>query len=162
MIDDIQAGRFDGFTLERGSSGLELFVGGRRATSMEPARWDLEVRLRDMDRMGVTIQALSPLPLLLGYELPRDQGVRLCRLINDGLARSAAAHPDRFVPLAAVPLQGVDEAVRELHRAVGELGMRGVEIGANIDSADPSEERFCRSGPRWRSWRRSSSSTRPG
>ena len=43
------------------------------------------------------------------------------------LAAACARHPDRFVPLASVPLQDPAAAARELERAA-RLGLRGVEI----------------------------------
>jgi aminocarboxymuconate-semialdehyde decarboxylase len=44
------------------------------------------------------------------------------------------AHPARFAGLATVPLQDAELACRELDRAVDHLGMRGVEIGSNVNA----------------------------
>jgi aminocarboxymuconate-semialdehyde decarboxylase len=43
-------------------------------------------------------------------------------------------HPTRFAGLATVPLQDADLACRELDRAIDELGVRGVEIGSNVNA----------------------------
>ena len=75
----------------------------------DPAR-----RLADMDRMGITIQALSVAPPQYYYWTDPGLGRRLARRQNEHLAALVAGHPDRFVGLATVPLQDVDAAVAEL------------------------------------------------
>jgi uncharacterized protein len=47
---------------------------------------------------------------------------------NDDVAEVVAHDPDRFVGVAAVPLNRPMEAVRELERAVGELGFKALRV----------------------------------
>ena len=103
----------------------------------DPAR-----RLADMDRMGITIQALSVAPPQYYYWTDPGLGRRLARRQNEHLAALVAGHPDRFVGLATVPLQDVDAAVAELDHAVGQLGLRGVEICTNVNGLDLDDRRF--------------------
>lgn len=94
-------------------------------------------RRRDMARMGIDVQVLSvPPPIALFYAMEPSRSLALCRIVNDGLARTVAADRDHFVALCTVPLQAPDEAAAELERAVRELGMRGVEIGTNVAGRD--------------------------
>src|SRR5262249_23921960 len=58
--------------------------------------------------------------------------VRITRHINDMLARTCRAHPDRFVGLASLPLGDVEASLQEIDRATGELGMKGLIIGSNV------------------------------
>ena len=102
----------------------------------------VERRLRDMDRLGVDIQAFSPAPPQYYYGTPPEVGRETARLINDNIAGIVAAHPDRFVGLGTVPLQEPELAVVELERMVKQLGLRGVEISTNVAGAELSEERF--------------------
>lgn len=98
-------------------------------------------RLRDMDRMGVDIQAVSPAPYHFFYFTEAGYGAELAREVNEGIAEVVAGHPDRFVGLGSVPLQNADLAVRELDHAVKNLGLRGVEICTNVNGknlTDPS------------------------
>jgi aminocarboxymuconate-semialdehyde decarboxylase len=92
----------------------------------------IELRLKDMDRMGIDIQAVSPAPQQTYYWAEPGLGVELSRLINDRLAEIVAEWPDRFVGLGTVPLQNVELAVIELERCVKQLGLRGVEINPNV------------------------------
>jgi len=92
----------------------------------------IEVRLKDMDRMGIDIQAVSPAPQQTYYWTEPGLGAELARTINDRLAEIVAAWPERFVGLGTVPLQNADLAVAELERCVKQLGLRGVEINPNV------------------------------
>jgi aminocarboxymuconate-semialdehyde decarboxylase len=106
-----------------------------------PQLSDIEVRLRDMDRMGIDIQAVSPAPFQYYYWTEPGHGAELATRVNDRIAEIAATHPDRFVGLGTVPLQNADLAVKELERAMGSLGLRGVEICTNVNGlnlTDPS------------------------
>lgn len=95
--------------------------------------WEPLVRLADMDDSGIDRQVLSPMPELLGYWIePADARV-MCRFLNESLADMVAVNPSRFSGLAAVPLQEVDAAIRELEYAVCTLNLAGVEIGTNIN-----------------------------
>ena len=103
---------------------------------------DPAVRIADMDRTGIDVQAISAAPPQFYYWTDPALGRRLARMQNEHLAELAGAHPDRFVALATVPLQDVDAAVAELHRCVGELGMRGVEICTNVNGLDLDDPRY--------------------
>ncbi len=96
----------------------------------------IETRLKDMDRMGIDIQAVSPAPNQTYYWTDPELGVELARAVNDRLAEIVAAWPRRFVALGTVPLQHADLAVAELTRCVKELGLRGVEINPSVNGLD--------------------------
>ncbi len=98
-------------------------------------------RLRDMDRMGIDVQAVCPAPYHFFYFTEADYGAQLAREVNEGIAKLVADTPDRFVGLGSVPLQNAELAVRELDYAVKTLGLRGVEICTNVNGknlTDPS------------------------
>ena len=98
-------------------------------------------RLKDMDRMGVDIQAVCPAPYHFFYWTEPDYGAELAREVNEGIAKIVADTPDRFVGLGSVPLQNAELAVRELDYCVKNLGLRGVEICTNVNGknlTDPS------------------------
>src|SRR5215813_9791804 len=102
----------------------------------------IEVRLKDMDRMGIDVQAVSPAPNQTYYWTDPGHGAELARAVNDRLAEIVAMWPDRFVALGTVPLQDVALAVAELERCVNELGLRGVEINPSVNGMDLTDPRL--------------------
>jgi aminocarboxymuconate-semialdehyde decarboxylase len=102
----------------------------------------IEVRLKDMDRMGIDIQAVSPAPHQTYYWTEPGLGLEVSRMVNDRLAEIVAKWPERFVALGTVPLQNVELAVAELERCVRQLGLRGVEINPSVNGMDLTDPRL--------------------
>jgi aminocarboxymuconate-semialdehyde decarboxylase len=126
-------------------SELTREVNRRQLHDLRPKMESVEVRLADMNAMGVDVQALSLSPYHLFYWAEGELGSKAFRMINDDLAELVRAHPDRFLGLGAVPLQSTDEAVSELRRCGDELGFPGIEIGTHVggeEISSPRLERF--------------------
>jgi len=108
--------------------------------------WDPAVRLREMDVAGVHAQVLSTVPVMFSYWAKPADAYDLSRLLNDHVAEVCRGAPrtrdvPRFLGLATLPMQDVELARRELHRAVKELGLAGVQIGTNVDGRNLDDER---------------------
>jgi aminocarboxymuconate-semialdehyde decarboxylase len=103
---------------------------------------DIQVRLKQMDRMGIDVQAVSPAPQQTYYWADPGMGQELARAVNERLAEIGAQHPDRFVPLGTVPLQDSSLAVSELEHCVKTLGMRGLEINPSVRGMELTDERL--------------------
>ncbi len=124
------------------ANALTRSINQDQAKIRGPQLSDIEVRLRDMDRMGIDIQAVSPAPIQYYYYAEADFGLELARGINDRIAAIAGDHPDRFVGIGTVPLQNPQMATRELVRCVTKLDMRGIEIGTNVNGIDLADKRL--------------------
>lgn len=96
----------------------------RRAT-MHSKLYDLSEQLRDMDEAGVDVSVLS---CLLGWDADMED----CQFINEDLAEIQRKYPGRFVGLAQVPIHEGQVALKELERAVVELGFHGVTIMSQV------------------------------
>jgi len=107
-----------------------------------PKLSNIEVRLKDMDRMGIDIQAVSPAPNQTYYWTGPGMGAELARTVNERLAEIVAKWPDRFVGLGTVPLQDAQLAVAELEYLVKKLNLRGVEINGSVNGMDLTDARL--------------------
>jgi aminocarboxymuconate-semialdehyde decarboxylase len=98
-----------------------------------PLLFDLEARFRVMDEFGDYGQVLSLASPPLEVLATADEAPELARLTNDGLAELVDRYPDRFPGfVASLPLNHPEAAVAEMHRAVRELGARGVQLFTNV------------------------------
>ena len=123
------------------ASQLTREVNVKQMHDRAPKLSTIEVRIADMDTMGIDIQAVCPAPQQTYYWTDPGLGLEVSRMINDRLAQIIATWPDRFVALGTVPLQNVELAVAELERCVKQLDLRGVEINPNVagrELTDPS------------------------
>lgn len=104
------------------------FVADMLARLPDVTRW----RLPEMDDNGIAMQVLSL--TVPGIEADGDaaRAVTNAGYVNDHLAGVVAGHPDRFAAFAALPLQDPDAAVKELVRAVGELGFKGALVNDQV------------------------------
>jgi aminocarboxymuconate-semialdehyde decarboxylase len=102
----------------------------------------IDERIEDMDRLGIDVQAISPVPPQMYYTVDPDLGRQAARLVNDGMAAAVARHPHRLVGMGTVPLQAPELAVLEMRRCVNDLGLRGIEISSNVAGHELAEPQF--------------------
>jgi aminocarboxymuconate-semialdehyde decarboxylase len=103
---------------------------------IRPQLFDSRLILAEMDRRKLDAAAISPPPQLFSYWTPPEVGTRIACAVNNGLAEMRRAHPDRFLPLASLPLQEGAAAARELERACGELGLNGAALCTHVNGVD--------------------------
>jgi aminocarboxymuconate-semialdehyde decarboxylase len=119
-----------------------VMVSGKIYRTVPETSWSGVPRAREMDEIGLARQVLSPMPELLSYWLPVDDGGALVRYLNDQLAELVASQPLRFSALGAVPLQDVDAAILELEYVVKDLRLPGVEIATHVNGVSIGDPRF--------------------
>lgn len=108
-------------------------IGDTPFRKLDARSWDVARRVEDMDRDGVDIQVLSPMPELLSYWLDTADAQILCDATNHLIASMVSAAPSRFRGLGSVPLQEPGKAAAMLRRLKVDFGLNGVEIGSNIN-----------------------------
>lgn len=139
FLDDVRQGRLGKtVTIQQGEGHewLEIqtrFSGQERMIRniLNEAYYVPDIRLKDMNRMGVERQVLSVSPFMTLYFLDAGENKELAVSINDGLSALAEKYPDKFSCMAQVPLQDPAAAAAELDRAV-KNGHIGVQIAANV------------------------------
>jgi aminocarboxymuconate-semialdehyde decarboxylase len=119
-----------------------LLIGEKPFRELDSRSWDAARRLQDMDRDGVDVQVLSPMPELLSYWLDLRGAEILCDHVNSQIGSMVDAAPTRFQGLGALPLQNPGDSGRYLERIQNEFGLVGVEIGSNINGHLLGERMF--------------------
>jgi predicted TIM-barrel fold metal-dependent hydrolase len=105
-----------------------MAVNRAQLSRVGPLLTDPERRLEAMAAARVDVQVVAPMPIYHPWA-DADLAERVAAATNEGMAALAAAHPDRLVGIGTVALQHPQLAVRQLDAAVGDLGLRGVQIG---------------------------------
>jgi aminocarboxymuconate-semialdehyde decarboxylase len=106
-----------------------------RDATVHARLFDLDAQIRDMDRAGMDVAVQS---CILGW----DTTLENCHLINECSARVQRDYPGRFVALAHVPALEGAAALRELERAIGECGLKGVTIPSQINALSLDAKEF--------------------
>jgi 2,3-dihydroxybenzoate decarboxylase len=142
-----------------------MTLGGMRVIALEEHYWDAEVakhfdgsegraartrerlfdlaelRLKEMDEVGIDVQVIS-------HGAPATQrmdpttAVTLAREANDRLHQAVRAHPDRFAAFAALPTPDPEAAADELERTVKELGFVGAMVHGPTNGVFFDDRRF--------------------
>jgi aminocarboxymuconate-semialdehyde decarboxylase len=115
-------------------------VGPRAPLPLARSMYDVDMRLSEMDEVGVHRHAVSLPPFLFASTADDEQlATRVVAEGNDELATYVADAPDRLLGLGSVPI-GWPGAAGEARRALDQLGMAGIAIGsrgAGRDLDDP-------------------------
>jgi aminocarboxymuconate-semialdehyde decarboxylase len=117
-------------------------VNERQLATIKPKMDQLDVRLADMDAMGVDVQAVAIAVYQYYYWADAELGAKVSRLMNEEFVEATSRYGDRFLPLGTVPLQDTDAAIAELRYLVQDLGMRGIEIGTHVEGEEISAPRL--------------------
>ncbi len=96
-----------------------------------PGHRDLDFRERVLEEHGVTQQILTFTTPGVHYEEP-GKAVCLARVVNDAFATEIARRK-HFTALATLPLNDPAASVKELDRAMRELGLRGAMVFSNVN-----------------------------
>lgn len=100
----------------------------------QPYHWRPETTLATMDRLGVAMQLLSPVPLA--------PAVPELRAWNDYGARLVAEHPERFGLLAGLPTDDPDESLAEIRRGDSETHPDGYLLSTKRNGVPLSDPRL--------------------
>ena len=133
-------GAAEGAKLERTAKGYRIHT-ARIVNAFDDEFVHLELRLAGMDRQGVDVHALSLTAPMVYWASP-GLGLALAQAYNDAVSAAHRQHPRRFVGLAMVPMQAPELALKELERAAGLAGMRGLYLATHVNGTNLDDRRF--------------------
>lgn len=143
LLDETRQGKTAGVAAKEGKNGeTSIAFGGAEPFNVPAELAGLKERFEAMDKGKIAIGALIPHTSSLGYPLDGKQGEAWCRRYNEGIRDLTRQHPDRFVGLAAAPLQDPPKAAAVLEHAIRELGLRGGYIASNVNGKYYNDEFF--------------------
>lgn len=125
---------------ERGTQMLEFK--GSANSSARREFVNIEKILEEQVRAGVDVVALSPWSSLFNYDQPLEESKRNCRAYSHAIADCVRNYPPRLAGYGCVPLQDARLAADEARLLVRDLGLRGIEIGTNVNGAYLGDEKF--------------------
>ena len=103
--------------------------------------WDPEVRINEYEKYTTQVQVVCTIPVLFAYFSKPKDGLEVARFLNDDLANLVNKYPKKYIGLGSLPMQDPELAVQELFR-IKELGLKGVQIGSNIEDKNLNEPDF--------------------
>ena len=114
----------------------------KRMTSIRML-WDMDARVEMLSQWPELQQVLTlsnpPPEALFGP----DDSPMAARVANDGLAAICTANSAKFPAfVAALPMNNVPAALKEMDRAIGDLGAQGIEIKTNVNGRPLDDPEF--------------------
>ena len=93
-------------------------------------------RVKTCDADGVTVQVLSPTPMMIpDYVENESHAADICKILNDDNLRLVSEFPKRFVAIGALPMLHPKAAIKEMERIKAQ-GMPGIEINSHVNGMD--------------------------
>ena len=117
-------------------------IEGKPFRELDDRSWDAARRIEGMDRDGLAVQVLSPMPELLSYWFETPAAEAMCDHMNGFIAGMVAEAPRRFRGLGMAPMQDPEAAVRTLRTLKSQFGLDGIEVGSNILGVPVGDARF--------------------
>jgi aminocarboxymuconate-semialdehyde decarboxylase len=117
-----------------------MIIDGREYRVFDRGYFDLDARFEMMEREGIDLQVISPLPELLGHWLDADTAAQLAELCNSTIADAVRSAPDRLAGVGMLPLQDAERSIAMVDSLCA-LGLKGVHAGSNVNGrsiADPA------------------------
>lgn len=100
---------------------------------------NLDSRINDFSKLQITKQLLCPQEwaMRFNYSVDPELAVVMCQDFNTEIKKVVDQHPDKFFAVAVLPLQNINEAIKELHRCIGN-GFKAIYVDHLYTTTDTS------------------------
>ena len=138
-LKKLEASRGD-VRIEKNDKGERIILSmGARAGPVTEDFFDIEVRLDKIRQNRIDMQVLTtPHPGVDRFSAA--ESAEMSRVINDGLSRVVKKYPGNFQALAMLPLIDTQAALKELDRAIFDLGLKGICMLTNVAGQTPDAD----------------------
>lgn len=102
---------------------------------------DIEDRIGIMDEVGID-KALLTYPTTDASRRAKVSEVEISKIFNDRIAEVIKKYPKRFIGTAVIAPFDKKEMLRELERAIDELGLKGISLASSYEGIYLDDERF--------------------
>lgn len=103
--------------------------------------WDPELRIKEYETFNTQVQVVCTVPVMFSYWAKPPDCLSVSGFLNDHIAGVVDKYPKNYIGLGTVPMQDTELAIQELERC-REIGLKGVQIGSNINNENLNEDRF--------------------
>ena len=103
--------------------------------------WNPELRIKEYAQFKTQVQVVCTIPVMFSYWAKPMDCLALSQFLNDHIAGIVEKYPKQYIGLGTVPMQDTELAVKELARCK-KIGLKGVQIGSNINEDNLNEGRF--------------------
>ena len=103
--------------------------------------WNPTLRMEEYQNYQTQTQVVCTVPVMFSYWAKPLDCLDLSMFLNDHIAALSEQYPRQYIGLATVPMQDAELAVKELERCKA-IGIRGIQIGSNINEENLNEEKF--------------------
>jgi len=113
---------------------LQLDFPDKSAREAAPMLFDLDIRFRVMDKYDGYMQVLTISgPAIEGVAEPA-KAAEIAKIANDEMAELVTKYPHRFAgAVACLPMNNMEEVLKETDRAIMDLGFRGVQVYSPVN-----------------------------
>ena len=103
--------------------------------------WDESLRIKEYEQFNTQVQVVCTIPVMFSYWAKPTDCAELSRFLNDHIAALVQQYPKNYIGLGTIPMQDIEEAIKELER-IKSIGLVGIQIGSNINDKNLSEDEF--------------------
>jgi len=126
---------------DREDGKKDMIKGNEFFRTIEENCWDEQIRIKEYQDFNTQVQVVCTVPVMFSYWAKPQDGLAVSQFLNDHIVDLCTRFPKNYIGLGSLPMQDTELAVKELER-IQELGMKGIQIGSNINGLNLSEERF--------------------